>query len=189
MPEPAPHFVTKSQFAAHLGVSPSYVTQLRKDGRLVLSEDGMVDLQASLARVKATEDANRDDVKKRWAQHRGEPGGGAAPEPDRETRAAGAFSAARAAKMMADAKKAQLEYQKMAGGLVELEAVQRAAAGAGATLRGALESLADRLAPELVGIQDEARVHALLTERIEEVLNNLHATFAQMATQLAGDGA
>jgi hypothetical protein len=60
---------SKSAFARRLGVSPGYVTKLKDEGRLVLV-DGEVEVGASLARMEATKDPNRDDVRQRHAQAR-----------------------------------------------------------------------------------------------------------------------
>lgn len=60
---------SKSAFARRLGVSPSYVTKLAQDGRLVVV-DGQIEVEASLARMDATKDPNRDDVRQRHAKAR-----------------------------------------------------------------------------------------------------------------------
>jgi hypothetical protein len=62
---------TKSSFARRLGVSPSYVTKLVQEGRLVVAE-GQIEVEASLARMNATKDPNRDDVRQRFAKQRDE---------------------------------------------------------------------------------------------------------------------
>jgi len=77
----------KSEFARLLGVAPSYVTKLAKAGRLVLCEDGRVDVEASLARIEATRDPARQDVARRHAAARAAkaavpPPRDADPEPD-----------------------------------------------------------------------------------------------------------
>jgi hypothetical protein len=62
---------TKSAFARRLGTAPSYITELAQAGRLVLA-DGQVEVEASLARIEATRDPNRDDVRQRHAKARDE---------------------------------------------------------------------------------------------------------------------
>ena len=55
--------LTQSAFAAHLGIARSYVTQLKKEGRLVMSEDGkLVDLEASQAKIAETADPGKAAV-------------------------------------------------------------------------------------------------------------------------------
>lgn len=70
---------SKSAFARRLGVAPSYVTKLKDEGRIVVV-DGQIEVEASLARMEATKDPNRDDVRQRHAKARdakrlAEPGG------------------------------------------------------------------------------------------------------------------
>lgn len=60
---------SKSAFARRLGVAPSYVTKLKDEGRLVVV-DGQIEVEASLARMDATKDPNRDDVRQRHAKAR-----------------------------------------------------------------------------------------------------------------------
>lgn len=60
---------SKSEFARRLGVSASYVTKLAQEGRIVVV-DGQVEVEASLARMEATKDPNRDDVRQRHAKAR-----------------------------------------------------------------------------------------------------------------------
>lgn len=60
---------SKSAFARRLGVAPSYVTKLKDEGRIVVV-DGQVEVEASLARMEATRDPNRDDVRQRHAKAR-----------------------------------------------------------------------------------------------------------------------
>jgi hypothetical protein len=60
------------EFALRIGCKPGYVTQLRKAGRLVLTEDGKaVQVKASLARIAATADPARQGVADRHAAARG----------------------------------------------------------------------------------------------------------------------
>lgn len=60
---------SKSAFARRLGVAPSYVTKLKDEGRIVVV-DGQIEVEASLARMEATKDPNRDDVRQRHATAR-----------------------------------------------------------------------------------------------------------------------
>jgi len=62
---------SKSAFARRLGVAPSYVTKLKDEGRIVVV-DGQIEVEASLARMEATKDPNRDDVRQRHAKARDE---------------------------------------------------------------------------------------------------------------------
>lgn len=60
---------SKAAFARRLGIDPAHVTRMAQAGRLVVV-DGQVEVEASLARMEATKDPNRDDVRQRHAQAR-----------------------------------------------------------------------------------------------------------------------
>jgi len=173
----------KSEFARLLGVAPSYVTKLAKAGRLVLCEDGRVDVEASLARIEATRDPARQDVARRHAAARAAkaavpPPRDADPEPDA---APASYAEARALKERYAALTAKLEYERLAGRLVAIEDVRAAGAEAGAVIRAALEALPDQLAPLLAAERDEHRVHALLVEYLETALKDVSDALAKAA--------
>lgn len=62
---------SKAEFARRLGVDRANVTRWAQDGRLAVV-DGLVEVEASLARLDATKDPNRDDVRQRHAKARDE---------------------------------------------------------------------------------------------------------------------
>jgi hypothetical protein len=66
-----------------------------------------------------------------------------------------------------------MESAKIRGSLVEAESVRLFAADLGATFRAALEVLPDRLASELVALQDVESIRAVLVENFEQVLADL----------------
>lgn len=173
--------VTRSEFARLQGWSPSYVTKLASQGRLVLTDDGkQVRVAASLARIKATEDPARNDVAQRHAQARG--AGEAPPPAPVEDRVGSSYQASRAVKERYAALTAKAEYEKLVGNLVEVSEVRAAASEAGALIRAQIENLPAQLAPELAAETDEARVQALLVERMEILLGNI----AELIERAAG---
>ncbi|MEE1889489.1 polyadenylate binding domain-containing protein [Pseudomonas carassii] len=65
------NFMSKSAFAARIGRSPSYITWLKNNDRLVLSPDGkLVDVQATLAKIQETADPSKAAVAARHQQER-----------------------------------------------------------------------------------------------------------------------
>ena len=174
---------TRAEFARLQGWDRSYVTRLAQQGRLVLSAEGRVDVEASIARIKATEDPNRDDVRERHAKERAAKGVAPAPEPpddddDPEGDEAPApvnngYADARAEKERWAAKHAQLDYEKAAGRLVESATVAAAGRELGTLMRQVFERLPDQLAPELAAEVDADRVHALLQSAIDDALRML----------------
>jgi len=160
--------ISQAEFARQNKWSRSYVTQLKKDGRLVMSGDGKKVLpKESLVRIKATEDPNREDVKKRHAAEREE-----VVDPAAE-KAGSSYQAARAVKENFNALSAKLAYEKESGTMVEAAAVKKAGFELGTHIRTALENMPDQLAPELAPISDPARVHAVLVEYFEALLTDV----------------
>lgn len=164
--------VTFSEFARLQDWSPSYVTKLKADGRLVLTADGKVDVEASVARIKETEDPNRDDVRARHAKARE---GGAPASPPVTDRVGQTFAASRAVKEKYLALTAEAEYRRMIGNLVETATVRAAGAEAGTVLRATLENLPDNLAVVLADgdPERERRIHARLVEHIDLALHEI----------------
>lgn len=62
---------SKAAFARRLGVHRANVTRWAQEGRVVVV-DGQVEVEASIARLDATKDPNRDDVRQRFARQRDE---------------------------------------------------------------------------------------------------------------------
>jgi len=168
--------ISQAEFARQQNWSRSYVTQLKKDGRLVMSGDGKKVLhEKSLVRIKATEDPNREDVKQRHAAEREE-----VVNPDVK-KAGSSYQAARAVKERFNALSAKLAYEKESGTVVEAAAVKKAGFELGTHIRKALENMPDQLAPELAPISDPARVHAVLVEYFEALLTDVSQQIGSIA--------
>ena len=66
-----PTYLSKSAFAARLGRSPSYITWLKDNNRLVLSPNGkQVDVHATEALIRDTADPSKAAVAERHQQDR-----------------------------------------------------------------------------------------------------------------------
>jgi transcriptional regulator with XRE-family HTH domain len=187
---------TQADFARRLGVSRPYVTQLKQEGRLVLSEDGLVDAEASLARIKATEDPSkaRKASQGRPAE-KNAPAATVAPaksEMDGMTgleKVGGAFKLWQARKMKADAEMAEMEKARMARDLVPRDAAEFAMDDLAAGVRSRLENLPARWAPVLAPMDDLNQIQATLTELVENELRALSSQQAKRAKELAGESA
>ena len=58
-----PIFLSKSAFAAHIGKAPSYITWLKDNNRLVLSDDGKrVNVEATIELIRDTSDPSKTVV-------------------------------------------------------------------------------------------------------------------------------
>lgn len=179
-------FLSRSEFAAAQGWSPSYVTKLGKQGRLILDEDGRrIDVSATLALLRRTEDPGKDAVKQHHAAGRAEkhvgthtrhdaPGedvtGPAAADPkywENKARREGAL-----------AELAELELAKRRGELVDRARVESAAFAIGRMLRDAVLGLPTQLAPALVSMTDafevETKLRAALRQVFEDTVKLTH---------------
>src|SRR5690606_30092124 len=184
-PQGLPATLGFRKFADLQGWRPSYVTELKAKGHLVLTDDGrQVRVPESLAKLAALQDPSKIGVQQRHAAARnaartspsapseGVQGDAEAPPPS--------FvpddpHAKRRAKAMADqaeaaARKALRDEQVELGELVRREDVERALAAAGTRLRTTLENVPATLAPELAATTDEARCRVLLANAIEHAL-------------------
>lgn len=154
---------TQSEFAGLIGKDKSYVTRLKKAGRLVFvqtSEGERVDVEASQALIAETADPAHAAQDAKQGQGAGKSGNGS-------------YNDARTRNELAKAQTAELDLAVMLGKLVDAEEARLFAADLAATFRGALEILPDRLAPELVPLNDAESVRAVLVESFEQVLMDL----------------
>lgn len=190
-PAPPARIASLSRFARILDCQPSYVTQLKDAGRLVLTSDGMVDVDASLALINQTADPSKDGVAARHAAKRGRGQPPAAPDAgDDSERDDGpdtfeppSSDSRRKAKALADAAEADArkklrDEQVELGSLLARDDVVPACANAVATLRNGLENLSNTLAPELAAETDEGKVRVILADAIEHALDELSRQFA-----------
>ena len=161
---------TQSEFAAILGKDKSYVTRLKQAGRLVLTAEGLVDVEKSQALIAATADPSRVAATEGRQVDSAPPRQAAAPGSDA---IGNSYQTAKAVNEKYKALTAKLEYEKASGKLVDAGEVALFAADLAATFRGALEVLPDRLAPELVPLSETEVVRAVLVESFEQVLTDL----------------
>lgn len=176
------------EFAAIFGCKPSYVTELRKAGRLVLTDDGKkVRVAESLERIEATRDPAMAAVAARHAQERGAALAGAPSSAPSAAASAPAdddafdggdegnpdFQRWKARKERAAALREELRLGEEAGDLVRRADAVAVAAQAFTSVRTAFEALPDSIASTLAGEPDESRVRILLADEIEHLLANL----------------
>jgi hypothetical protein len=177
----------------------SYVTQLKGEGRLVLTEDGKrVQVDASLALIRSTSDPAKAGVVARHAAARDDAAPAAAAPPAQAPRDAQDGEAGdgwmppegghqlRRAKALADkeealAERARRENLVEMGKLLPADQVDAALFAAGTTLRTSLENLPNTLAPELTAARDEGRVRVILGEAIEHALEEISRAFSTIA--------
>lgn len=179
-----PLFLSKSAFAARIGRTPSYITWLKGNNRLVLSPDGkMVDVLATEALILETADPSKAAVAARHQQERiqrdvysqlsplVEPTNTAAP-PQPITVKGHDFQKARAMREHNLAQLAEIELHKAQGSLVARDAVELGAYNAGRHLRDQLFGLLPQLSHKLAVMSDpwdiEKHLTATLRKSLEE---------------------
>lgn len=188
--------LTFKEFADLQGWRPSYVTKLRKAGRLVLSAEGRVKVRESLELIAQTA-GNRGDVAKRHQAAREEHATAAGEEKNavesaapsgkgekrrrvREDAGEDAMREAMKQKALAESRRVialadreEMERDRLAGDLIAREDVDAAMKFIGATVRGLLDVFPDQTAPLVIGVKDMDECHAVLTESCRNVLIDL----------------
>ena len=177
-------FLSKSAFAARIGRTPSYITWLKGNNRLVLSPDGkMVDVQATEALILETADPSKAAVAARHQQDRiqrdvysqlspqVEPTNTAAPQQPITVKGHD-FQKARAMREHNLAQLAEIELHKAQGSLVARDAVELGAYNAGRHLRDQLFGLLPQMSHKLAVMTDpwdiEKHLTATLRKSLEE---------------------
>ena len=179
-----PLFLSKSAFAVRIGRTPSYITWLKDNNRLVLSPDGKkVDVLATEALILETADPSKAAVAARHQQDRiqrdvysqlsplVEPTNTAAPQQP-ITAKGHDFQKARAMREHNLAQLAEIELHKAQGSLVSRDAVELGAYNAGRHLRDQLFGLLPQLSYKLAAMTDpwdiEKHLTATLRKSLEE---------------------
>ncbi|ULQ45954.1 hypothetical protein JN531_012675 [Flagellatimonas centrodinii] len=187
-------------FAAIAGFKPSYITQLKKDGRLVLTPDGrQVRVAESLARIKETRDPSKEGVANRHAAARALPPAPPPEAPERGDDDTGAIPAdpapgtghyqeARAKREHYLALAAQRDYMISMRDLLPAGEVEAYLADAATQLRARLEGLAVLLAPQLAAERDEHRCRAIVADAVERVLHELERQFLRISADEGAKG-
>lgn len=191
----SPGELSFAEFARRKGWKRHYITQLKGEGRLVLSEDGKrVRVAESLARIEATRDPAKAAVATRHAAGRASGQGEAAPPPsspasgapggqdgDDDAPVTAGYAYWRERSEKAKALAGERDNLVAEGKLLDAADVEAQLAGAVTRLRASLEALPHDMAPELAPITDEAQLRARLTTSIEHALAELARQFAALA--------
>lgn len=180
---------TRATFAARLGMTRQRVHQLIQEDRVVLTEDGWIDVEASLARIQDTESPlplhegrrqahaeARAATTEKSSTVRADPAPAddpSQPAPDevqRRTKLAVMRNQEAAAALKAE------EHRRLIGESLDRADTVAAFHAAYAQLRDALEALADRLTPQaLAAAPDAHKVHAAIADAVHDLLTEHHA--------------
>jgi hypothetical protein len=170
--------ISKTEFAARRGWAKSYVSKLAKQGRLVETEDGKIDLEATELLLAESADPSKAAVTARHESARVERDVRTELKIGAETPAvpltgkAPDFQKARAHREHFLAQLAEAEFYKVQGNLVEREAVTKAAFTAGRMVRDLMFGLSPQLAPELASMSDPWQIEKHLTGTFRRVFDD-----------------
>lgn len=166
---------TQAEFAKRLKVVRSYVTALKHADRLVMTESGAVDVEASIARIQQTSDQTK--------QSRLEPPTETV-EPQKQPQSHDthpmSFHTARTVKEKYAALSAKLAYEQSCAKLLVAKDVVSTVTNAATLLRSRLETLPNTIAPQIVNCSDEQQILALIAAQIEHLLADLAANIANL---------
>lgn len=160
--------VSQAEFARLINASRSYVTQLKKAGRLVFTDGGLVLVNESKARIKESADPAKDGTINTIDQ------------------VGNSYAASRAVKERYQAMLSKLQYERESRILVLKSDVAASVADIVTRFRMASENLPFRASPELVG-KDMDQVRAILKQHVFEILNDLAKGFDKALEEL-GEG-
>ena len=154
--------ITQADLARRLKVSRPSVSKAVKAGRITPDEDGLFDPAAAELQWLANT---------RPSASRGKP-------------SSGGYATARARKETALACMAELRLEQSLGNLVPRCVVDFALDHMGATLRGLMDNLPDRLAPLIHASQSMDEVHSTIALAADEVLTELSDAMTRSAAEL-----
>lgn len=197
MSEADDDLATFAEFAEIARVRRSYVTQLKQDDRLVLSDDGKrVRVKASLQLIEDTRDPSKAGVRARHqverervteprvenvpADSRGDP-----IRDDDDEEPAGwqgaSFPAARAVRERYLAAAAKRDYDLSMGKLLDAAATLEAVAGAITMLRSRLSQIGATHAAELAIATDEGACQTIVEDAFEHAMSECERELLKVA--------
>lgn len=182
-------------FARRLGIHKSSVTRAIAAGRLILGEDGLLDVDDNLQRWASTRSGTRPDVAarheaKRQASGRAEPVAPviAAAKPSVDSEPFSGETGTRpyweARRLTAQNNLVKLGMALRAHRCYPREDIRREALTIGATLRASLERLVDQTAPRLAIMSEPSARLALLREETARLRAILNAEFPRALRRL-----
>ncbi|MDO9105207.1 MAG: hypothetical protein Q7U57_09630 [Methylovulum sp.] len=173
--------MTQSEFAKHLGVARSYITELKAKGHLVMTDDGLVDAEASISRMAALKDPAKQAVADRHQAERQKKHSDGQEKPETSGTSGNLYQVSRATKEKFNALAAKRDYELSIGKLMESDTVLQIVANAATILRSRLETLPDVLAPQLAAQTDEQKIRLLLQDYLEELLKETSQQFMKLS--------
>lgn len=164
-------YLTRTEYAKSKKWSRQYVGKLVQQGRLILTEAGLVDVDASEQYLAMTSDPGRRNTNPQVIP--------VAPlQPPQQLTSAPppvvspGYQQAKARLALAQAELTETNLRKTNGTLVEVEVVDKAAFAAGRMIRDQVLSLPAQLAPELSAMSDTWQIERMLATALRRVLDD-----------------
>lgn len=161
-------FLTRTEYAKSKSWSRQYVGKLVQQGRLILTADGLVDVDASEQYLAMTGDPSRRTANEHVAPAVPTP---PAQHPQQPMSAPG-YQQSKARLALAQAELTETNLRKTNGSLVEVAIVDEAAFSAGRMIRDLVLSLPTQLAPELSAMSDPWQIERHLAAALRRVLDD-----------------
>lgn len=174
-----PTYLSRKAFADSQGWSPSYVTKLGSQGRLIMSPDGKsVDVDATLAKLGKTADPSKEGVRQRHVDTRTQRDVRSqvtADAPDTAEPQGGSsdYYTHKASREKYLSLLAQAEYDKVCGNTVERQAVEEASHRYARLLRDSVMGLPKQISSDLAAITDPWKLERELTDRLRKMLEDV----------------
>lgn len=176
-----PLFLSKKDFASHQGWSPSYVSKLATQGKLVMHSERLVDVEATLARLRESADPSKHHVSDRHEAARTHRDVGRyvvsnAPETGEVKGEASAsdnatYWTAKSKREAALADIAELELAKARKQLVEADSVYRALTDASRMMRDMLMSVPSRVAGQVISAPNAGEAQKIIATELRGALD------------------
>lgn len=171
---------SKAAFARRMSWNRSTVTRYAAAGKIVVTNDGQVDVEASQARLTASADPLKEGVRHRHREERRARGRDAGGDEDSGSLRADpndtsyqALTKHRAAAEYNRAELLRLELEEREGQLVNAEAVRRRALQLASAAGDAIMSLRFRLDPLLAGESDPAKRAEIWDRELRQIREEL----------------
>jgi hypothetical protein len=187
--------VSQAEYARRRMVSRQRINDLRKDGRVVVGDDGLVDVAASDRNLVELLDRSRANRERQGAELPlaippvpvTAPASATAPAPDeRKARADGAedlsYWAAKGRREAAEAELAEIKLAERRGALVPVEQIRRAVREAFVELGAQLQSIPAMVAP-VIAPQDPQGAERVLQEHLAKVTDAIATKFEHLADE------
>jgi len=162
-----------AEFARRKGWHRSTATRHKQHGRLVMTNDGLVDVEASEALLAAAADPSKEGVRQRHARNRRGAGGGDSAKASASDTTYQLLTKHRASAEGARAEMLQLDLAEKEGRLADTEVVRKYAFSAARAARNAILNLPFRIDPLLQGETDRAKRMEVWGREIRAICSEL----------------